>query len=99
MIIAEHFGLVMVLRGCFGFVLGSVQSWSHGHASSRTCPVPRTLKPAGVWLAPPPVPSCVVYIVQTTQYTETERRFFHSARASRQAEATGASRTPENEKK
>ena len=56
MIIAEHFGLVMVLRGCFGFVLGSVQSWSRGHAS-RTCPVPRTLKPAGVWLTPPPAPS------------------------------------------
>ena len=56
MIIAEHFGLVMVLRGCFGFVLGSVQSWSRGHAS-RTCPVPRTLNPAGVWLTPPPAPS------------------------------------------
>ena len=63
-------------------VLGSVQSWSRGHAS-RTCPVPRTLKPAGVWLAPPPVPSCVVYIVQSTDYsdTETERRFFLTARA------------------
>ena len=68
----------MVLRGCFGFVLGSVQSWSRGHAS-RTCPVPRTLKPAGVWLAPPPAPSNL-FIVFSAFHVFFLFKYFHRAR-------------------
>ena len=59
-------------------MLGSVQSWSRGHAS-RTCPVPRTLKPAGVWLTPPPAPSCV-HSIQRRAFHSQITRFFHSAR-------------------
>ena len=62
MIIAEHFGFGYGSSWVLWFVLGSVQSWSRGHAS-RTCPVPRTLNPAGVWLTPPPAPSCELCVV------------------------------------